>query len=290
MNSASSGHLYLVATPIGNLADITLRALEILKSVDLIAAEDTRHSQFLLSHYEIKTNLLSLHEHNESQRVHQLLEHLKAGKNIALISDAGTPLISDPGYRLVAAAHEANIKVLPIPGACAAIAALVASGLSTEQFSFIGFLPSRGEARRKELLKLKLEPRTLVFYESTHRIVNLIELLIEVMGPDRIVTIARELTKKFETIHRARVAELGVWLMQDAMQQKGEFVVVVEGAASAPLDEKTQECQRVLGILLSELSLKQAVALTVQLTGHGRKLVYQLALEMVDGAISTNSM
>ncbi len=280
--SSHPGSLYLVATPIGHLADISLRALEILKQVDLIAAEDTRHSQHLLQHHQIPTPTLSLHEHNETQRTHELIKRLQEGKNIALISDAGTPLISDPGYRLVSAAHEHHIKVIPIPGACAAIAALSASGIATDQFIFIGFLPSRGEARHKQIISLSQEPRSVVFYESTHRIVNLIDLLHEMMGSARKVCIARELTKTFETIHTDTLENVKEWLHKDPMQRKGEFVVIVEGLTEKPKDELIEECRRILKILLEELPLKQAVALTVKLTACGRKIVYPLALEMIN--------
>lgn len=279
---SQSASLYLVATPIGNLADITLRALDCLKQVDLIAAEDTRHSKYLLQHYQINTPLLSLHEHNEVQKAQQLLKELQAGKNIALISDAGTPLISDPGFRLVTLVKEAGIKVIPIPGACAAISALIASGLSAESFVFVGFLAARGELRRKQIQALQNEARTLIFYESTHRIVNLVELLKDIMGSSRKVCIARELTKTFETIHTDTLGNLCEWIKNDAMQQKGEFVVMVEAASSETQDELAEESERVLKILLPEMSLKQAVALTVQLTGASRKPVYQLALKIAN--------
>jgi len=208
-----SGCLYLVATPIGNLDDITFRAVEVLKHVDLIAVEDTRHSKKLLKHYDVATPTLSLHDYNESARCAELIKRLVAGIDIALISDAGTPLISDPGYRLVAAAHQHDIKVIPIPGACAAIAGLIASGLPTDRFVFVGFLPAKGAARKKRLEEFTNESRTIIFYESVHRIINLIDLLNEVFGGARVATVARELTKTFETIHQAKLSDLKFTLL-----------------------------------------------------------------------------
>ncbi|ABS78052.1 16S rRNA (cytidine(1402)-2'-O)-methyltransferase [Coxiella burnetii] len=271
------GSLYITATPIGNREDITLRAIDTLRSVDLIAAEDTRHSKKLLEHYGIKTPLLSLHEHNEAARATLLCEKLKQGLNVALISDAGTPLISDPGYRLVNAVREAGIEVVPIPGACAAIAALVASGLPTDRFIFEGFIPSKGEVRRKKLEDLKNQRRTIIFYESVHRIVNLIDLLNEIFGTERRATIARELTKKFETIHTATLAELKNWINENPVQEKGEFVVIVAGQTEK-LKEINEEHQQLLTLLLSELSLKQAVSLATKISGLPRKKLYALAL------------
>ena len=275
--------LYLVATPIGNLSDISLRALEVLKDVDLIAAEDTRHSKHLLQHYQITTPLMALHEHNETQQAVKVLEMLQAGKSVALISDAGTPIISDPGYRLVDLVKKADIKVVPIPGACALITALIASGISAEAFTFVGFLPARGEVRTKAIESLKNETRSLIFYESTHRILDLIELLKTIMGAERRVCVARELTKTFETIHTDSLENLSLWINKDPMQQKGEFVVIVEAALARSYDESAEECRRILKVLLDEVPLKQAVAITVKLTGIGRKLVYQWALELTSG-------
>lgn len=269
--------LYIVATPIGNLKDISLRALDILKSVDLIAAEDTRHSARLLDFYGIKTPLISLHEHNEQQRIAELLPQLQAGKQIALISDAGTPLISDPGAKLVQALREAKISVIPIPGACAAISALTVSGLPAGQFVFEGFLPTKGAERQKRLTELASESRTLIFYEAPHRIIEFIAQLIETCGGERLATVARELTKTFETIHHDTLAGLHQWLLDDPMQRKGEFVVVLAGAPAVPRDD--QELQRILRILLAELPLKQSVALATTITGAKRNHVYNLALK-----------
>jgi len=277
----SIGKLYIVATPIGNLADITYRAVEILKSVDLIAAEDTRHSRRLLDHYQITTQTLSLHEHNEQAKAHLLCQRLLNGSQIALIADAGTPLISDPGYRLVEIVRKAGVPVIPIPGPCAAIAALTVSGLPTDQFVFVGFLPAKGAVREKKLMALKNESRTLIFYESVHRIVNLIDLLNTIFEPDRIATVARELTKTYETIYQAKLAEIKDWLQNMPEQIKGEFVIVVQGAPLKKEDEVvTQDYVRILKILLNEMPLKQAVDIACELTGARRKILYSLALTL----------
>jgi len=276
--TSREGCLYLVATPIGNRDDISLRALEILKFVDCIAAEDTRHSQRLLQYHGVSTPLLSLHEHNEEQRIRQLLERLSKGEQIALISDAGTPLISDPGYRLVTAMHDANIRVVPVPGPCALIAAVAASGLPTDRFIFEGFLPAKKIARHKRLEALSQESRTLIFYESTHRIIACLEDMLDVFGEKRLATIARELTKSFETVHRAPLSELVAWVKSDANQQRGEFVIVVEGAKISEFTPDEEEQRRILSILMEEMSLKQAVAIATRLCDGQRKSLYQLAL------------
>jgi len=279
--SSSSGSLFIVATPIGNLADITYRAVEILKTVDLIAAEDTRHSQHLLTFYGIKTPRISLHEHNEQQRIKQLITLLQEGKQIALISDAGTPLISDPGYRLVAALHQMRIPIVPIPGACAAINALVASGLPTDRFIFEGFLPVKGSVRKQRLQELAEESRTVIFYEAPHRIEDLVNQLITEFGGVRLATVAREITKNFETIHHATLNDLKQWLSDDANQRKGEFVVIVQGKEKKPELQNEEELKRILKILLAELSLKQAVALAVSITHLKRNYVYNIALNLL---------
>lgn len=273
------GTLYIVATPIGNLGDISSRALSILSSVNVIAAEDTRHSKRLLQHYAISTPMISLHEHNEQQRIDLLVTRIMQGESVALISDAGTPLISDPGYRLVAAMHEHHISVTPIPGACAAISALVASGLATDRFVFEGFLSAKRAARKKVLERLSFEVRTIILYESTHRIVDLVEDMCDVFTQDRRVTIVRELTKTFETIKRAPMGKLLTWIKSDANQQKGEFVVVIEGAAEE-VNDQLAESKRLLKFLLKELSVKQSVSLVTQITGGSKKQIYQLALEI----------
>jgi 16S rRNA (cytidine1402-2'-O)-methyltransferase len=273
------GTLYIVATPIGNLADMSQRAIQTLKEVDLIAAEDTRHSRYLLDHFTISTPTLSLHDHNEQERSAQLVTQLQQGKSIALISDAGTPLISDPGYHLVKIARDHGIKVIPIPGACAAITALSAAGLPSDQFIFAGFLPSKKIARQNALQNLTDETRTLIFYEAPHRIMDLIEDMLMVFGAEREVVIARELTKLFETIKTGTLAELLTWLQSDANQQKGEFVVLVKGAVKQESDNSADITQT-LKILLDELSISQAVALTVKLTGEKKNKVYAKALEL----------
>jgi 16S rRNA (cytidine1402-2'-O)-methyltransferase len=276
------GCLYIVATPIGNLGDITLRALEVLKSVALIAAEDTRHSQRLLNHYNIKTPLISLHQFNEEKRVHELQKRMQQKQDIALISDAGTPLISDPGYRLVHHLVSQGLKVVPIPGPCALIAALSASGLPTDRFVFEGFLPAKGSERRKRLQMLEYEPRTIIFYEAPHRILNLIDLVIEVFGELRVGAIMRELTKTFETAHYGTFFELKQHITEDDHQQLGEFVVLIEGISRSEEGQDLDEYKRVLKILLSEVPLKQAVAIATEITKGPRKLLYQLALKMKD--------
>ncbi|WP_218814324.1 16S rRNA (cytidine(1402)-2'-O)-methyltransferase [Rickettsiella endosymbiont of Dermanyssus gallinae] len=262
--------LYIVATPIGNLGDMSARAIETLKSVDYIAAEDTRHSHKLLVHFAIDTPVLSLHEHNESECSEKLLEKLlKKGQTIALISDAGTPLISDPGYRLVKKVRQHNIPVIPIPGPCALITALSASGLNCEQFIFEGFLPEKKVARQKKLDALRYETRTLIFYEAPHRILDLVEDMLAIFGAQRIVVLARELTKTFETIHEGNLEELTTWLNNDKNQQRGEFVVLVEGNKESP-QHSDLEIQRILKLLLDELPIKQAAALAAKIT-HGKK-------------------
>ena len=274
--------LYIVATPIGNRDDFSLRAISILKGVDVIAAEDTRHSKRLLSYHQINTPLLSLHEHNESQRLHSLLERLEQGECIALISDAGTPLISDPGYRLVSAVLAKGFRVVPVPGACAAITALCASGLPTDRFVFEGFLPAKSAARKNFLMTLLCERRTIIFYESTHRIVESVTDLLTVFGKARRATLARELTKSFETIRHDTLGNLFEWLKAGVHQQKGEFVILLHGCDNKIMAEKDRESRRVLSILLEELPLKQAVALAVRLTDGNRKSLYQLALTLKD--------
>ncbi|OGT43532.1 MAG: 16S rRNA (cytidine(1402)-2'-O)-methyltransferase [Gammaproteobacteria bacterium RIFCSPHIGHO2_12_FULL_40_19] len=277
-----SSYLYIVATPIGHLSDITLRAITVLKSVDLIAAEDTRHSQRLLSEYDIQTRCISLHEHNEDERIEKIIALLQSGKSVALISDAGTPLISDPGFRLVRAVRNANLTVVPIPGACAAIAALVVSGLPTDRFVFEGFLPAKTGTLEFYLKKIKSEERTIIFYESVHRIVKTLASMEKIIGKDRIATIARELTKSFETIKQDTLENLSAWIVHNPIQQKGEFVIVLQGADSQGnmFSEEQDKLKMLLENLLSELSLKQAVSLACKITNLNRKLVYSLALEI----------
>lgn len=274
----NSGVLYLVATPIGNLEDITQRAVNVLKQVDSIAAEDTRHSQKLLSHLGIQTRLVACHEHNEDRVSATLVEKLQQGASLALISDAGTPLVSDPGYRLVALAHENNIQVVPLPGACAAIAALSAAGLATDRFSFEGFPPAKSGARIHFFEKLSTESRTMVFYVSCHKIIETLRDMLQVFGAQRRVTFARELTKTFETIRRFHLSELLAFVEADEYQRKGEIVLVVEGEqAKADQSEQLAQC---LTILLDEVPVKQAVKLAVKMTGVNKNDVYSTALKL----------
>ena len=275
----NSAALFLVATPIGNLGDISPRALETLKSVDLIAAEDTRHSKRLLQHFAINTRLVACHEHNEEQQAPALIRRIHSGQSIALISDAGTPLVSDPGYRLVQAALHENIRVVPIPGPCAAIAALSASGLPTDRFVFEGFPPAKPGARINYLQRLKSEQRTLVFYVSCHRIVDTLADMVTVFGADRTAVLARELTKTFETIHKACLGELAAWVENDENQQKGEIVLLLQGAAEHD-DSEQQLISKLLPALVEELPVKQAASIASRITGIHRNALYKAALKL----------
>jgi 16S rRNA (cytidine1402-2'-O)-methyltransferase len=266
--------LYIVATPIGNLQDITFRAIEVLKSVDVIAAEDTRHSRALLQHFGIQTPLISLHDHNERDESASILQRIKSGQSVALISDAGTPLISDPGYYLVKLAHEQDIKVVPIPGASALITALSASGLPSDRFMFEGFLSAKASARRTQLESLKKTTQTMIFYEAPHRILDTITDMKVIFGEERRVCIARELTKTFETIHIASLHNIQLWLQQDLNQQKGEFVILVSGYIAPEEDQVSPEAERILAILLEELPLKTAAKLTAKITGAKKNMLY----------------
>lgn len=270
--------LYLVATPIGNLADITQRAIAVLAQVDLVAAEDTRHSRRLLSYLGISTKLLAYHEHNEDQMTSRLLDELEAGKSIALISDAGTPLISDPGYRLVTQAHDRAIKVVPVPGVCAAITALSAAGLATDAFSFAGFPPAKHGARLHFFEQFAGQQQTMIFYVSCHRIIETLQDMLPVFGADRRVAFARELTKTFETIKRMELSTLIDWVEADENQRKGEIVLVVEGKKADTTD--MQQVDKYLAIMLAELPVKQAVNLVVKMTGENKNDIYRRALEL----------
>jgi len=256
---------------------MTYRAVETLASVDLIAAEDTRHSSRLLQHYSVGTPVMAYHEHNEQQQTRNLIGKLLSGVSIALISDAGTPLVSDPGYRLIYAAHQQKIPVSPIPGCCAAVAALSVAGLPVDRFAFEGFLPNKVLARRKKLELLIYEPRTLVFYESAHRVLETLADLEQVFGPDRRATLAREITKQFETIENGTLAHIRQFVDEDPNQQKGEFVLLVQGRGQ-PVDD-SGEILAVLKPLMAALRLKQAVALTAEITGKPKNDIYRLALE-----------
>jgi len=275
--------LYVVATPIGNLGDITLRAIDVLKGVDLIAAEDTRHTQKLLVHLGIKGKLISIHEHNEREKAQSIIEKIQLGKSIALVSDAGTPLISDPGFHLVKIARQSEVKVVPVPGVSALITALSVSGMASDRFVFEGFLPAKNVAKKKALIDLETETRTLIFYESPHRILATLEQISEVFGADRLVVLARELTKNFETILSLPVSELLNQVKNDPYQQKGEFVLLVKGQNadekkfSSALNADVQSC---LESLMEELPIKKAVSMTAKLTGLPKKELYQMALKV----------
>jgi 16S rRNA (cytidine1402-2'-O)-methyltransferase len=274
------GILYVVATPIGNLGDITLRALDTLRAVDVIAAEDTRHTSGLLNHFGISKKLIAVHEHNEHQSAEKLLALLTAGDNIALVTDAGTPGISDPGAVVVSLVRKAGVKVVPIAGVSAVIAALSVSGITANGFLFHGFLPASGAARRKVLEGLKPNLVTLVFYEAPHRIIECVEDIAQVLGGERMLTFARELTKTFETIYTCAASQASAWLQADVNQQRGEFVLLVEAAQLNVVDEIAEESVKVLKLLLTELPLKQAVKLAAEITGEKKNALYELALKL----------
>ena len=277
----ASGTLYVVATPIGNLDDISARMLKTLQNVALIAAEDTRHSARLMQHFGINTPLIACHDHNERDQGLRLVERLLAGESIALISDAGTPLISDPGFHLVRAARAAGVPVVPVPGPCALVAALSAAGLPSDRFVFEGFLPARSSGRRQQLEALREEPRTLMFYEAPHRLLESLRDMQTVFGDERVVVLARELTKTFETIKGAPLVELCAWVEADSNQQRGECVLLVEGWRAPEGEESlSAEVLRILQLLLAELPLKRAAALAAEITGVRKNLLYQEALRL----------
>jgi 16S rRNA (cytidine1402-2'-O)-methyltransferase len=280
--ASHQGILYVVATPIGNLGDMVPRAVETLQTVALIAAEDTRHSSRLLAHFDIKTPCIAYHDHSDEQRTTQLITRLLGGESIALISDAGTPLVSDPGYRLVRSARQAGVQVVPIPGACAMIAALSAAGLPSDRFAFEGFLPAKQVARCTQLESLAGDPRTLIFYEAPHRILETLQDMAQVFGAEREVVMARELTKTFETIKGDKVGELAQWVAGDSNQQRGEIVLLVHGAPKPENEAMTPEQMRVMRILLEELPVKQAAALGAKLTGLKKNFLYDWALQQAE--------
>lgn len=269
--------LFVVATPIGNLDDITERAKQVLRDVDLIAAEDTRHSAHLLQHLGINTPLIAYHDHNEREASEMLIEKIQNGTQIALISDAGTPLISDPGYRIVELAHTHEISVIPVPGPSALVAALSVSGLPTDRFQFVGFLPAKSEARRKTLEEVAAEVGTLVFYESRHRISGSIQDMVSILGADRPVTIGRELTKKFEQVRRTTLGTAAAELESGEITVKGEFVVMVGGATEVGANF---DHVRLMKALLAELPPRKAAGVASELTGEPKKLFYDLSLEL----------
>ncbi|WP_033075821.1 16S rRNA (cytidine(1402)-2'-O)-methyltransferase [Thalassotalea sp. ND16A] len=270
---------YVVATPIGNLLDLSQRAIEVLSQVDLIACEDTRHTGRLLSAYNIKNKTLSLHDHNERQRQEYVAELLQQGKSIALVSDAGTPLISDPGFHVVRYLREQNLTVVPVPGACAAIAALSVAGLPTDRFTFEGFLPSKSGARQSKLNELASEPRTMVFYDAPRRAIDTVQDINDVLGGERQIVIARELTKTFETIHADTAANILTWLNEDPNQLKGEMVLIIEGAHIDPNDIP-EVAIKTLKLLLGEMKPKKACAIAAEIHGVKKNALYQLALAM----------
>ena len=277
---ASGRTLYVVATPLGNLRDISLRALDVLAGVDVIAAEDTRVTAKLLARHGIASRLLSLHEHNERRRAADIVALLRDGKSVAMVSDAGTPGVSDPGAALVRAVTDAGFAVVPVPGASAVIAALSSSGLAAPRWLFCGFLPAGSGARRKELERLRDYPCALVFYEAPHRIAATLDALVAVFGAERELVIARELTKHFESIHRARLGEAPAWLAADPDRARGEFVLIVDAPVAARESDDAAAHDRTLAVLLSELPLAQAVRIAVALTGASRKRLYARALAL----------
>ena len=274
------GSLYIIATPIGNLSDITLRAIETLKNVDLVLAEDTRHSKKLFDHYEIKSPLTAFHEHNENEKASGIISEINSGKSIALISDAGTPLISDPGYQLVSEAKKIGINVIPIPGPNAAIAALSSSGIASSSFSFFGFLPAK-QASRLKLLKTKRSlDETIIFYESPKRILATIKDMMAVFGETRRVCLAKELTKSFETILNDNLIALIDYLESDPSHQKGEFVLIVSPDDKIDFDEANSELEKILPILCDEMGASKASKLASKITGLDKKYCYQKAINL----------
>lgn len=271
--------LYIVPTPIGNLGDMSSRAIEVLNQVSLIACEDTRHSGKLLSHFGITTKTTALHDHNERARAQWIVDQLAAGLSIALISDAGTPLISDPGYHLVSHVRQSGFNVIPLPGPCAAITALSASGLPSDRFTFEGFLPSKEKARADKLLSLKEDPRTLIFYESPHRIEHSLTTMVEVLGGDRHVVMAREVTKTFETFLSGPVSEVLAKVSTDLNQQKGEIVLMVHGYHLSDDEAIPMVAINTLKLLCEELPLKKAAAIAAQIHGLKKNALYKYGLE-----------
>ncbi|HGJ5876860.1 MAG TPA: 16S rRNA (cytidine(1402)-2'-O)-methyltransferase [Arsenophonus sp.] len=273
--------LYIVPTPIGNLDDITLRALQILKQVDLIAAEDTRRTGLLLQHFAINTRMMSLHDHNEQQKTDQLIPQLKQGLSIALVSDAGTPLINDPGYHLVKCCHQAGIRVVPLPGPCAAITALSAAGIASDRFCYEGFLPAKDKSRQDVLQGLANESRTLIFYESPHRLLDTLADMVAILGAERYMVLARELTKTWELIHGLPVGELLDWVKVDENRYRGEMVLVVEGyrARKDSNEAVPPYVIKTLALLQQSLPLKKATAITAEIYGLKKNALYKHAIE-----------
>ncbi|MDB5762182.1 MAG: hypothetical protein JWQ21_1177 [Herminiimonas sp.] len=271
--------LYVLATPIGNVGDITLRALHALSMMDAVACEDTRNTAHLLTRYGLSKNLIAAHQHNEREVADKLIARLQAGERIALVSDAGTPAVSDPGARIVDAVLAAGLRVIPLPGASAAVTALSAAGLVNDRFYFVGFLPAKARQRDTALSHLRAVAATMMFYEAPHRIVETVDALATMFEPTRQIVFARELTKLFEEIHRCSLAQAAAWLAADANRQKGEFVILLEGAAAAAESDEL-EAERILAILLAECPVKQAAALAAQITGKKKNALYERALQM----------
>lgn len=276
----SDSLLYIVSTPIGNLGDMTPRAIEVLRQVDVIAAEDTRHSKRLMNHFGIATPLIPCHDHNECHQAEMIVRRMQAGETVALISDAGTPLISDPGFYLVRSVREAGFRVVPVPGACAFVAALSVSGLPTDRFYFEGFLPAKGAGRRKRIGALAAFSSTWGVYESPHRIMDLMEDLSAVLGDGRYITLAREITKTFETVIAGTVSEVQAVLVSDSNQQRGEFVVLVEGYKEEESSEISPEIEKMLQRLMDDLPIKKAASVVADLTGVRKKVLYDLGLKL----------
>lgn len=271
--------LYVVATPIGNVTDITLRALHLLALADVVACEDTRKTGALLGRFGMNKQLLAAHQHNEREVAERLIERLAAGARVALVSDAGTPAVSDPGARIVDAVRAAGYRVLPLPGASAAVTALSASGLVNDRFYFVGFLPAKPKQRETALAELAQVPATLVFYEAPHRIDECVQALANAFEPTRQVVFARELTKLFEEVHRCPLGEAMAWLKGDSNHERGEFVILLEGAPTRD-DAASADADRILQILLSECGVKQAAALAAQITGLKKNALYDRALQL----------
>ena len=278
----NKGSLYIVATPIGNMGDMTARAIKTLMDVDVIAVEDTRRSGQLLRNFEISTPMIAVHEHNERQICDSLLDRINKGESIALISDAGTPLLSDPGYFLVNQARDRDLSVVPIPGVSAVITALSVAGLPTDRFVFEGFLPAKSSGRKQKLEMLKEDMRTVIFYEAPHRIIEMLKDCLSVFGGQRKVVLARELTKTFETVYGDELDKLIPWVEADDNQKKGEFVVLVQGAEAREDTGVDAESERILLILLKDLPVKQAAGIAANITGLKKNALYQYALKIKD--------
>lgn len=279
-SSALKAGLYIVATPIGNLGDLSTRAVEILGSVDLIAAEDTRHTRKLLQHVGLATKMVALHDHNERNVTAALIQKIADGMSIALVSDAGTPLMSDPGFFLVREAKAAEISVIPVPGVNAAICALSAAGLPTDRFIFEGFPPPKQAGRIQLYDSLEKESRTVIFYESSHRILASLEDMANCFGAERVAVVARELTKTFETIKKGSFQQLLEWMRHDKNQQRGEFVVLVQGKPAEDKRQISEDADRLLTLLLAELSLKQSASLVSKITGCSKRVLYAHGLKL----------